>query len=158
MKAQCTSIVLAYFLPLIDCNLARVKRVVHGKTLLSRVLYRDTSQRRVTSRLMRRKLSGDAARQKPLYASTTSTFFDISDVFSGVGPCCLVIYPICLFSRNYFLCFAYKFEDTTGCFGERELRDNTASHLLCSVAKSRFARRSMGDLGSGFWIGTGFRN
>lgn len=31
MKAQCTSIVLAYFLPLIDCNLARVQGVVHGK-------------------------------------------------------------------------------------------------------------------------------
>lgn len=39
------SIILSYFFHLSDCNLARVIRVVRERTLLSRALYRDTSQK-----------------------------------------------------------------------------------------------------------------
>jgi hypothetical protein len=87
--------------------------------IISRAMDRDTSQRRVTSRLMRRKLRGDRARQKPLYASTTSTFFDISDIFGGVGSYCLAVYPICLSLRLHLFGLPLKSEDTTHRIVER---------------------------------------
>lgn len=64
----------------------------------------------------------DGARQKPLYASTTSAFFDISDIFSGIRSRSLAIYPICLSPRDTFFSLRIKFEDTTDWIVERVLR------------------------------------
>jgi hypothetical protein len=90
--------------------------------IISRDIDKDGSQRRVTSRLVRHKLSGDGARQKPLYASTTPAFFDISDVFDGIRSRSLAIYPIRLSSRDCFFSLRIKFEDTTDWIVERVLR------------------------------------
>lgn len=92
------------------------------RRIISRVVDRDASQRRVTSRLVRHKLSGDGARQKPLYASTTSAFFYISDIFDGIRSRSLAIYPIRLSSRDCFFSLRIKFEDTTDWIVERVLR------------------------------------